>query len=78
MGNDKAPIIPLHLHPGFQDRQRVEELKTALLAETLAFTQVVLDNATGPAGASRRAEKILTRARALLEEAQDRLILELL
>jgi hypothetical protein len=78
MRNNKAPIIPLHLHPGFQDHHRVNELKTALLAETLAFAQVALDNATEPAGASRRAEKILERACTLLEEARDRLVLELL
>lgn len=78
MRDDKTTIIPLHLHPEFQDRHRVNELKTALLAETLAFAQVALDNATGFAGASRRAEKILERACALLEEARDRLVLELL
>jgi hypothetical protein len=78
MRDAKAPIIPLHLHPVFQDRHRVNELKKALLAETLAFTQVALDNATGPAGAARRAEKILARACALLKEARDRLVLELL
>jgi len=48
------------------------------LAETLAFAQVALDSATGLAGASRRAEKILERACTLLEEARDRLVLELL
>lgn len=78
MGDDKASIIPLHLHPGFQDHQRVNALKTALLAETLAYAQVALDNATGPAGTSHRAEKILERACALLEEARNRLVLELL
>lgn len=78
MRDNKAPIIPLHLHPGFQDRRRVNALKTALLAETLAFAQVALDSATGLAGASRRAEKILERACTLLEEARDRLVLELL
>ena len=78
MRDNKAPIIPLHLHPGFQDRHRVNALKTALLAETLAFAQVALDNATGPAGTARRAEKILERACTLLEEARDRLVLELL
>jgi hypothetical protein len=77
MREDKAPVIPLHLHPRFQDHFRVAELKNALLAETLAFAQVALDNAARP-GASPRAEKLLARACALLEEARDRLVLELL
>jgi hypothetical protein len=77
MMNKKAPIIPLHLHPEFQDHRRVQELKEALLAETLAFAQVALDNAARP-GASPRAEKILERACALLGEARNRLVLELL
>lgn len=77
MMDDKAQVIPLHLHPGFQDHRRVQELKEALLAETLAFAQVALDNAARP-GASPKAEKILARACALLEEARDRLVLELL
>ena len=33
MAGDKAPVIPLHLHPGFQERQRVKELKTMLMME---------------------------------------------
>ncbi len=78
MNCEKAPIIPLHLHPAFQDRQRVEALKNSLLAETLAFAQVALDNAAGKAIVPARAEKILARALALLEEARDRLVLELL
>jgi len=75
---NKAQIIPLHLHPGFHERQRVKELKTALMTETLAFVQVALDNAVGPGGASPRAAKILKRACALLDEARDRLVRELL
>jgi hypothetical protein len=78
MMGDKAPVIPLHLHPGFQERLRVNELKTALLAETLAYVQVALDNTVGPSGASPRAVKILERAYALLGEARDRLVCELL
>ncbi|MEW6386062.1 MAG: hypothetical protein AB1491_00880 [Thermodesulfobacteriota bacterium] len=78
MISDKAPVIPLHLHPVFQERHRVNELKNALMAETLAYVQVALDNAAGPGGASPRAVKILERARALLGEARDRLVLELL
>jgi hypothetical protein len=77
MRDDKAPVMPLHMHPGFQDHHRVHELKKTLLAETLAFAQVALDNAARP-GASPRAEKILARACALLGEARDRLVLELL
>lgn len=46
-------------------------MKTALLAETLAFAQVALDNAGGPCP---RAERILKRACALVEEARDRLV----
>ncbi len=72
MGEGKAAIIPLHLHPEFQDRHRLNELKQALLAETLAFAQVALDNADSP-----RAAKILTRACQLMTEARDRLVLEL-
>lgn len=72
---DKAQVIPLHLHPGFQDRHRLQELKTALLTETLAYVQVALDNA---ASASPQAVKILERACALLDEARDRLVCELL
>jgi hypothetical protein len=78
MGADKALVIPLHLHPTFQERQRLEELKTALLTESLAFVQVALDNAPGPGGASPRAVKILERACTLLDEARDRLVHELL
>lgn len=77
MGDEKALVIPLHMHPGFLDRRRVETLKTALLAETLAFAQLALDNAARP-GASPKAEKILERACALLGEARDRLVLEIL
>jgi hypothetical protein len=73
----KAPVIPLHLHPGFQDRERLDQLKTALMTETLAYVQVALDNAAGPGGASPRAVKILERACALLDEARDRLVHEL-
>jgi hypothetical protein len=77
MKNHKAPVIPLNLHPGFEDRQRVNELKNVLLAETLAFAQVALDNASRP-GASPGAERILERACTLLAEARNRLVLELL
>jgi hypothetical protein len=75
MMSDKASVIPLHLHPEFQDRHRVKELKTVLMTETLAYVQVALDNATG---ASPQAVKILERACALLDEARDRLVCELL
>ena len=74
----KAPVIPLHLHPGFQERQRVSELKSALMAETIAFVQVALDNAAALAGASPQAVKLLERACTLLVEARDRLVDELL
>ena len=74
----KAPVIPLHLHPGFQERQRVSELKNVLMAETIAFVQVALDNAAALAGASSQAVHILERACALLGEARDRLVDELL
>jgi hypothetical protein len=75
MTGDKAPVIPLHLHPGFQDRLRVQELKTALLTETLAYVNIALDNA---ARTSTDAVTILQRACALLDEARDRLVCELL
>lgn len=78
MRGDKALVIPLHLHPGFQERQRVKALKDALLTESLVFVQVALDNTHGPGGASPRAVKILERACALLGEARDRLVYELL
>ncbi|MGO9622655.1 MAG: hypothetical protein ACLPT6_14780 [Desulfobaccales bacterium] len=74
---NKAPVIPLHLHPGFQKRRRVKELKTALMTETLAYVQVALDQAAGPAGALPRAVTILERACALLGEARDRLVHDL-
>ena len=77
MRDDKALVVPLNLHPGFQDHRRVQELKTALLAETLAFAQVALDNAAKP-GPSPMAVKILERACTLLEEARNRLVLDLL
>jgi hypothetical protein len=35
MNSDQAAVLPLHLHLGFQDRQRVKELKTTLMTETL-------------------------------------------
>jgi len=72
----KAQVIPLHLHPGFQDRRRVEELKITLITGSLEFVQVALDNAGGP-GASPWMVKILERACVLLEEARDRLVDEL-
>ena len=75
MLGDKATVIPLHLHPGFQERHRVQELKTALMTETLAFVQIALDNA---AEASPQAVKILQRACELLDEARDQLVRELL
>jgi len=77
MLGDKAPVIPLHLHPGFQERQRVNELKATLIAETLTYVQMALDNAARPGGASPRAVKILERACLILEEARDRLVREL-
>ncbi len=77
MLGDKAPVIPLHLHPGFQDHRRLQALKNSLMTESLAFVQVALDNANGPAGASPRAVKILERACVLLDEARDRLVYEL-
>lgn len=77
MISDKAPVIPLHLHPGYRDRRRLNELKDALLAETLAFAQVALDNADSGCP-TLRAVKILERACALLDEARNRLVLEIL
>ncbi len=74
MADDKALVIPLRLHPGFQERQRVQELKTALMTETLAYVHIALDNA---AGASSQAVKVLQRACALLDEARHRLVGEL-
>jgi hypothetical protein len=74
MIRNKAPVIPLHLHPGFQERQRLNELKTALMTETLAYVQVALDNT---ARTSTNAVKILQRACKLLDEAMDRLLYEL-
>jgi hypothetical protein len=74
MTADKALVIPLHLHPGFQERRRVQELKTALMTETLAYVHIALDNA---AGASTQVVKILQRACELLDEARDRLVCEL-
>lgn len=78
MMDNKAPVIPLHQHPKFQDHHWLQALKTTLLMETIAFAQMALDNATGPARVSARADKILERALFLLEEARDRLVLELL
>ena len=75
--DDKAPVIPLHLHPGFQDQHRGHELKNALLSATLAYAQLALDTAAFP-GASGQATMILERACTLLKEARDRLVLELL
>ena len=77
MRDNKATVIPLDMHPSFQERHRVEALKNTLLAETLAFTQVALDNAAKP-GPSPTAVKILERACDLLEEARNRLVLDLL
>ena len=77
MRGDKAAVIPLHLHPGFQDRHRLNELKTALMTETLSFVQVALDYAEGLGGASPRSLTILERACALLEEAREPLVREL-
>ena len=47
MISDKAAVIPLHLHPGFPELQRVQELKTALMTGTLAYVHMALDNAAG-------------------------------
>jgi len=77
MRDDKALVIPLHMHPSFQERPRVAALKNTLLAEILAFTQVALDNAA-KLGPSPAAVKILERACTLLEEARNRLVLDLL
>ncbi len=44
---NNAAVIPLLLHPGFQNRHRVQELKTALMTGTLAYVQMALDNAAG-------------------------------
>jgi hypothetical protein len=71
---DKAPVIPLHLHPGFQDWRRVTVLKSSLLTETLAYVQVALDNAESSRATSSRAVRILERARALLDEAREQLV----
>ena len=73
-GNNKAPVIPLHLHLGFQERQRLKELKTALMTGSLEFVQIALDNA---ARTSTNVVKILQRACKLLDEAMDRLVCEL-
>ena len=78
MTADKTPVISLHLHPGFQEKQRVAELKTVLMKESLAFVQMALDNAAGLPGTSPRSVKILERACTLLGEARDRLVHELL
>jgi hypothetical protein len=75
---DQAPVIPLHLHPEFQARRKIKELKSALLTESLAFVQVALDNAAGSGGAPSRALKILKRACELLDEAREQLLHELL
>lgn len=78
MTSNKTPVVPLHLHPGFQERQRLTKLKAMLMTESEAFVQVALDNAGGLTGTSPRAVKILERACALLLEARDRLVDELL
>lgn len=77
MAPDRAVVVPLSGHPQFQDRRRLQELRNALLAETLAFAQVALDNAA-LLGPERQAVLILERACKLLEEARDRLVRELL
>jgi hypothetical protein len=74
---EKATVIPLNMHPTFQERHRLETLKNTLMAEMLAFTQVALDNAAKP-GPTPMAVKILERACDLLEEARNRLVLDLL
>jgi hypothetical protein len=75
---EKALVIPLHLHPDFQNQQRLAKLKTVLLAESLAFVQMALDNAVGMDCAKPRSVKILERACGLLIEARDRLVDDLL
>ena len=40
---DKAPVSPLHLHPGFQQRQRVDTLK-------IRSTRPLVIEIPGPAG----------------------------
>jgi len=74
--HEKAPVIPLHLHPKFQDHHRFHALKTTLLVETLAFAQAALDHANNTAELPARAEKILERALVLLGEARERLGIE--
>ena len=78
MTPDKAVVISLDSHPQFQDHRRLAELKNALLAETLAFAQVALDNAALTGSHGPRAVRILERARRLLEEARERLVREVL
>ena len=77
MRDDIATVIPLHLHPPFQERRRVAALKNLLLAETRAFTKVALDNATRPPP-HPGPKKILAGACALLKEVRNRPVLELL
>lgn len=48
------------------------------MAESLAFVQMALDNAVGLPGTAPQARKILELACALLAEARDRLVCELL
>lgn len=77
MAPDKAVVVPIACHRQFQDRRRLQELQNSLLAETLAFAQVALDNAA-LMGPEAKGVLILERACKLLEEARDRLVRELL
>ncbi len=77
MAPDRAVVIPFACHHQFQDRRRLQELKNTLLAETLAFAQVALDNAA-LMGPDAKAMRLLEMACRLLEEARDRLVRELL
>jgi hypothetical protein len=73
MTADESRVVALRLHPDFQERQRVQELKATLMTDSQAYVQVALDNAA----VAPQAVRILKRACELLDEALDQLVWEL-
>lgn len=64
-----AKVFPLHLHPGFPLKGRLNEAKSAFVAEHLSFFVLALDAAARLGGPSPQGVQVLERASELLHEA---------
>jgi hypothetical protein len=66
-----AKIYPLHLPSDPQGRRQMQEIKSALTAEYLAFFLLTPDTSTQVGAAARRGLKVMPRPYELLMEARD-------